>query len=607
MSGKRIAKEFAECSTEPPEGMTIALPDEGNLKKWHITLAGPKGSVYEGGKFGVVLELPNDYPFKSPSVRFTTHVYHPNITNDEQGSICLAMLKADSWKPASKLRGVLEAVRNLLMEPQPDDPLEARIAEQYRHERGAFDNAAKDYVNRHDHENDKAVETENPENNSNTKTETNAPLKTQNGTQSTGGLVYPGPGDSSTQDGPFLAQGDGDPDKECTKVLYGETLAAAILLASSDDRSTMSAALPSEIQGQGAPRGRTSRLEVGLERPWYALERYDRRTQNVLLSENPVETNGLLKSLPPYYLGQVGLVLSPPDRITGKPPNRSPQGHQGSTTHDSSATASAAAAAHAPTISPMYKDPNKRKLHRLLHNLLVARQLQHPEGMVVWNQDNWEVGQWAPRRGTPAKREECDTGFLTPRTRTPMLGSMVGTPRDATPNTTRGSSSSVRLSPLAAPFQPGSGPEPDAPPRHDYVVHLSAIALAAMNRKGGTRNATAAAKTSTGEEGENTKLAPLPDNTGPSGEGGEDISPVSSSIAVRLPVFGPTPSEGEQAEEEQAVEESRDEIEPPASVFIGARLPFFGPPPLPAPAPAPTFIAARLPLFRSARSNDAET
>lgn len=34
---------------------------------------------------------------------------------------------------------MLEAVRNLLVEPLPDDPLEDRIAEEYRRDRDAFD------------------------------------------------------------------------------------------------------------------------------------------------------------------------------------------------------------------------------------------------------------------------------------------------------------------------------------------------------------------------------------------------------------------------------------------------------------------------------------
>lgn len=65
------------------------------------------------------------------------------------GSICLSMLKPENWKPASRIRGVLEALRNLLIEPQPDDPLEARIADEYKNDRAGFEKNAKQYVDRY--------------------------------------------------------------------------------------------------------------------------------------------------------------------------------------------------------------------------------------------------------------------------------------------------------------------------------------------------------------------------------------------------------------------------------------------------------------------------
>ncbi|EPE10542.1 ubiquitin-conjugating enzyme [Ophiostoma piceae UAMH 11346] len=143
MSSKRIAKDFANCSANAPTGMVVTLPVEGNMSVWHVQLEGPADTVYEGGKFGLVVALPEGFPFKPPTINFATRIYHPNVTNDDFGNICLSMLKTDNWKPMFSLRTVLEAVRNLLVEPQPDDPLEARIADQYRTERAEFDQLAR--------------------------------------------------------------------------------------------------------------------------------------------------------------------------------------------------------------------------------------------------------------------------------------------------------------------------------------------------------------------------------------------------------------------------------------------------------------------------------
>lgn len=128
--------------------MTIAF-NETDIHKWNITLTGPQGSAYAGGTFNVTLTLPPDYPFKAPVVNFATRIYHPNVTNDSLGNICLSILKSENWKPASRIKGVLEAVRGLLIEPQPDDPLEARIADEYKNERGVFEKNAKQYVDRY--------------------------------------------------------------------------------------------------------------------------------------------------------------------------------------------------------------------------------------------------------------------------------------------------------------------------------------------------------------------------------------------------------------------------------------------------------------------------
>lgn len=149
MSQKRIAKELNECTTNPPQGVTIHLPDEANLHRWHVTLQGPASTPYSGGQFGLVVTLPPEYPFKAPAVTFATRVYHPNVTNDSNGNICIAQLKPENWKPAGRLAAVLDAVRQLLVEPNPDDPLEARIADEYRHQRGLFEKTAREYVQRY--------------------------------------------------------------------------------------------------------------------------------------------------------------------------------------------------------------------------------------------------------------------------------------------------------------------------------------------------------------------------------------------------------------------------------------------------------------------------
>lgn len=114
-----------------------------------MKLAGPPSTPYEKGTFGVKIKLPAEYPFKAPEVTFHTRIYHPNVTNDAEGQICMPLLKSENWKPASKLAQVLVALRQLLAEPNPDDPLEDNIAQQFRDSPAEFQKQAKEYVERY--------------------------------------------------------------------------------------------------------------------------------------------------------------------------------------------------------------------------------------------------------------------------------------------------------------------------------------------------------------------------------------------------------------------------------------------------------------------------
>ncbi|KKZ66942.1 signal peptidase I [[Emmonsia] crescens] len=148
-SQKRIAKELNELMESPPTGISVTLANGSDLYNWKVHMEGPESSPYNGGNFIINLSLPNDYPFKPPTVSFDTKIYHPNVTNDDKGSMCLGMLKSDEWKPSSRIAAVLEFARQLLVEPMPDDAVEGRIAEQYRDDRKRFDEIAREWTRKY--------------------------------------------------------------------------------------------------------------------------------------------------------------------------------------------------------------------------------------------------------------------------------------------------------------------------------------------------------------------------------------------------------------------------------------------------------------------------
>jgi ubiquitin-protein ligase len=82
-------------------------------------------------------------------VSFRTKIYHPNVSNDDKGSMCLGLLRAEEWKPPNKVVSVLRLIQTLLIEPNPDDAIEPSIANEYRENRKQFEKNAQDWVKRY--------------------------------------------------------------------------------------------------------------------------------------------------------------------------------------------------------------------------------------------------------------------------------------------------------------------------------------------------------------------------------------------------------------------------------------------------------------------------
>lgn len=61
MTVKRIHRELADLKREDTGEIRLA-PLGDNLFQWKATIPGPEGSVYEGGMFDMLVEVPPDYP-----------------------------------------------------------------------------------------------------------------------------------------------------------------------------------------------------------------------------------------------------------------------------------------------------------------------------------------------------------------------------------------------------------------------------------------------------------------------------------------------------------------------------------------------------------------
>ena len=142
MALKRLHKELLDISKDTPANCSAGLLSN-DLFVWQATIIGPTETPYEGGVFHLKMVFPTDYPFKAPSVTFTTRIYHPNI--NDNGSICLDILK-DQWSPVLTVSKLLLSICSLLNEPNPNDPLMPSIANLYKTNREQFNANAKEYT-----------------------------------------------------------------------------------------------------------------------------------------------------------------------------------------------------------------------------------------------------------------------------------------------------------------------------------------------------------------------------------------------------------------------------------------------------------------------------
>ena len=136
MALKRIQKELIDLTRDPLTDCSAGPNNDSDQFRWEATITGPEDSPYAGGIFFLQIHFPPDYPFKPPTVKFTTRVYHPNINS--YGSICLDILKKQ-WSPSLTIGKVLLSIRSLLMDPNAEETVTPEIANVYKTNRELYD------------------------------------------------------------------------------------------------------------------------------------------------------------------------------------------------------------------------------------------------------------------------------------------------------------------------------------------------------------------------------------------------------------------------------------------------------------------------------------
>jgi len=125
----------------------VTMPGD-SMTEFTVKFRGPPNSPYDGGVWKVRVELPQAYPYKSPSIGFVNKIFHPNV-DEASGSVCLDVIN-QTWSPMFDLINIFEVfLPQLLLYPNPTDPLNGEAAALLLKDPERFKSTVIDYVKKH--------------------------------------------------------------------------------------------------------------------------------------------------------------------------------------------------------------------------------------------------------------------------------------------------------------------------------------------------------------------------------------------------------------------------------------------------------------------------
>jgi len=118
-----------------------------SMQEFFVRFYGPEETPFAGGVWKIHVELPDQYPFKSPSIGFMNKIFHPNI-DELSGSVCLDVIN-QTWSPMFDMINIFEVfLPQLLRYPNANDPLNGEAAALLMRHPVEYDAKVKEYVQR---------------------------------------------------------------------------------------------------------------------------------------------------------------------------------------------------------------------------------------------------------------------------------------------------------------------------------------------------------------------------------------------------------------------------------------------------------------------------
>jgi ubiquitin-conjugating enzyme E2 R len=138
---KILKNEFSDLIKDPPEGFLVE-PDQNDFFTWHVGIFGAPDTLFAGGYYKAILKFPFDYPYRPPTLKFLSDIWHPNVYPD--GHICISILHepgedehsgekaCERWSVAQNVRSILLSIISMLNEPNTSSPANLDASIEYR-------------------------------------------------------------------------------------------------------------------------------------------------------------------------------------------------------------------------------------------------------------------------------------------------------------------------------------------------------------------------------------------------------------------------------------------------------------------------------------------
>jgi len=144
---RRIHKELTDIQNDTDSRILCQLADDHDVSHLLASFPGPPDTPYEGGTYVVDIQIPQEYPFRPPQMKFTTRLWHPNVSS-QTGAICLDTL-GTAWSPVLTIKSALLSLQSLLSTPEPKDPQDAEVANMLMKNPEQFQRVAREWAIKH--------------------------------------------------------------------------------------------------------------------------------------------------------------------------------------------------------------------------------------------------------------------------------------------------------------------------------------------------------------------------------------------------------------------------------------------------------------------------